>query len=116
MSFLSEGELVFRAVNVNCDLICDIIPVDTVINLMCAAAYKTAGQYDKDSGKRPSSLPVYHSNSGTTNPASWGDFHDLLLAASYKFPMENIIFPPDCLFHPNKVIFQICEIQGDQSG
>lgn len=91
--------------NANSDLICDIIPVDTVINMMCAVAYKTAKQYVKDSGKKPSSLPVYHCNSGTSNPASWGDFHDLLLAACHKFPMENIIFPPpkSGVFHPNKV-------------
>ena len=95
--------LVFRAMNANSDKICDIIPVDTVINLMCAVAYKTAEQYDKDSGKKPGSLPVYNCNSGTTNPSSWGTFHDLLLEACYKFPMENIIFPPGCIFHTNKV-------------
>ena len=90
-----------RAVNVDSDAICDIIPVDTVINLMCAVAYKTAEQYK--SGQKPTSIPVYHCNSGTANPASWGDFHDMLIGSCHKFPVENMIFPPACTFHKSKV-------------
>ena len=62
--FLAEGELWYRALNADSDAICDIIPVDTVINMMCAVAYRTAGQYDRKAGKRPSEIPVYNCNSG----------------------------------------------------
>ena len=90
-----------RAVNVDSDAICDIIPVDTVINLMCAVAYKTAKQYK--CGQKPTSIPVYHCNSGTANPVSWGAFHDMLIGSCHKFPVENMIFPPACTFHKSKV-------------
>ena len=89
--------------NADSAAICDIIPVDTVINMMCAVAYKTVEKYAKDPSAKQSPLPVYNCNSGTANPATWGEFHDLLIASCYKFPMENIIFPPYCLFHTNKV-------------
>ena len=91
-----------RAINGDSAAICDIIPVDTVINLMCAVAYKTAEQYSR-CGQRPATIPVYHCNSGTANPAPWGDFHDMLIESCHKFPVENMIFPPACTFHKSKV-------------
>ena len=91
-----------RAVNVDSDATCDIIPVDTVINLMCAVAYKTAEQYSR-CGQRPATIPVYHCNSGTANPCTWGEFHYMLMGSIFKFPVENIIFPPANTFHNNKV-------------
>ena len=44
--FLKQNTVVifFRAISADSDAICDIIPVDTVINLMCAVAFKTAEQ------------------------------------------------------------------------
>ena len=87
--------------NANPAATCDIIPVDTVINMMCAVAYKTAEKYNKSA--KPNSIPVYNCNSGTLNPATWGEFNKLLITAAHKFPMENIIFPPATLFHTNKV-------------
>ena len=47
------------------DNVADVIPVDTVINLMCAVAFKTAEQYSKTANLRPKKIPVYNCNLST---------------------------------------------------
>ena len=85
------GHGVLRTMYANPDYIADIIPVDTVINLMCAVAYKTAGQYDKETGKKPEDIPVYNCNSGTDAPMTWRELSIYGIQACHEYPFENVL-------------------------
>ena len=89
---VGAGHGVLRSMYALPDNIADIIPVDTVINLMCAVAYKTAKQYDKETSKRPKEVPVYNCNSSTDNPITWREMAwDHWTPGFYKYPFENIL-------------------------
>ena len=75
----------------NPNLAADIVPVDTVINLMCAVAHKTARQHDGVSGERPAEVPVYNCNSSTDNPVTWGELWKSFVEACYIWPSETAI-------------------------
>ena len=85
------GHGVLRTMYANPNYIADLIPVDTVINLMCAVAYKTAGQYDRETGEKPEDIPVYNCNSGTDAPITWRELSEYGIYASHKYPFENIL-------------------------
>ena len=89
---VGAGHGVLRSMYANPDNIADIIPVDTVINLMCAVAYKTAMQYDKVTNKRPKEVPVYNCNSSTDKPVTWREMgFDHWLPGFHKYPFENML-------------------------
>ena len=73
------------------DRLADIIPVDIVINLMCAVAFKTAGQYDSKAGERPSEIPVYNCNSGSENPMTWGELWTWWTEACNRWPSDTAL-------------------------
>ena len=77
------------------DNIADLVPVDTVINLMCAVAYKTSLQYNKVTDKKPIKIPVYNCNSGTTKPITWReacyDHCATWNGAFYLLPFDNML-------------------------
>ena len=87
--FISQG--ILRSMINNPNMVADIIPVDTVINLMCAVAHKTAEQYDRRAGKRPTEVPVYNCNSSTDNPLTWGELWKTFVEACYIWPSETTI-------------------------
>ena len=87
--FISQG--ILKCIYNKPDMLADIIPVDVVINLMCAVAFKTAGQYDKKVGKRPSQIPVYNCNSGSDNPMTWGDLWKWWVEACNRWPSETAL-------------------------
>ena len=74
------------------DNVADVIPVDTVINLMCAVAFKTAEQYSKTANLRLKKIPVYNCNSSTEKPVYWREMaYDHWKPGIYKYPFENMI-------------------------
>ena len=87
--FISQGAL--RSMINNPNLVADIIPVDTVINLMCAVALKTARQHDRKAGKRPAEVPVYNCNSSTDSPVTWGQIWNSFVEACYIWPSETAL-------------------------
>ena len=89
---VGAGHGVLRSMYAFPDNIADIIPVDTVINLMCAVAYKTAMQYDKGTNERPKEVPVYNCNSSTDKPVTWREMgFDHWLPGFHKYPFENML-------------------------
>lgn len=52
----------------NCDAmgVADIIPVDIPVNMMITMAWYTAVY-------KPSTVPIFHSTSGSVNPFTWGE-------------------------------------------
>ena len=87
--FISQGAL--RSMINNPAIVADLVPVDTVINLMCAVALKTAKQYNREAGKRPEEVPVYNCNSSTDSPATWGEIWKFFLEACYIWPSETTL-------------------------
>ena len=73
------------------DNVADVIPVDTVINLMCAVAFKTAEQYSKTANLRLKKIPVYNCNSSTEKPVTWQECGEYWTQGFYKFPFENML-------------------------
>ena len=88
---VAAGHGVMRTMYKIPDNIADIIPVDTVINLICAVAYKTAKQYDKRTDMRPKEIPVYNCNSSTEKPVTWKECSEYWTQGFYKFPFENML-------------------------
>ena len=87
--FISQG--ILKCIYNKPEKLADIIPVDIVINLMCAVAFKTAGQYDRNAGKRPSEIPVYNCNSGSDNPMTWGELWSWWTEACNRWPSETAL-------------------------
>ena len=87
--FISQGAL--RSMINNPAIVADLVPVDTVINLMCAVALKTAKQYNREAGKRPEEVPVYNCNSSTDSPVTWGEIWKFFLEACYIWPSETTL-------------------------
>lgn len=74
------------------DNVADVIPVDTVINLMCAVAFKTAEQYSKTANLRLKKIPVYNCNSSTEKPVYWREMAlNHWIPGIHKYPFENMI-------------------------
>lgn len=46
--------------------VADIIPVDIPVNMMISVAWFTAVH-------KPSSVPIFHSTTGSVNPFTWGE-------------------------------------------
>ena len=88
---VAAGHGVMRTMYKIPDNIADIIPVDTVINLICAVAYKTAKKYDRSTGMRPEEIPVYNCNSSTEKPVTWQECGEYWTQGFYKFPFENML-------------------------
>ena len=88
---VAAGHGVMRTMYKIPENIADIIPVDTVINLICAVAYKTAKQYDRSTGMRPKAIPVYNCNSSTEKPVTWQECGEFWTQGFHKFPFENML-------------------------
>ena len=66
------GHGILRSISGNPGAVADIVPVDAVVNLMCAVALETSRQYGNSKERRggggggggPEELPVYNMSSG----------------------------------------------------
>ena len=70
------------------DNVADMIPVDVVINLMCAVARKTYVQYKEG---RVENIPVYNSHSSTEKPVTWREATVYGVSGCLESPFENIM-------------------------
>lgn len=88
------------------DLIADLIPVDIVINLMCAVAPEIAAHRNNSTGgissgnKRHTTTttasahttPIYNCTSGSMNPITWGDVETISLEHILNYPMNKMFW------------------------
>lgn len=70
MSAVGKG--IFHTIMCNEDSIADFIPVDIVINLMVAAAWRTATT-------KPYGMTIYNCCTGETKPITWGKLVSLAI-------------------------------------
>ncbi|KAE8751586.1 hypothetical protein FOCC_FOCC001833 [Frankliniella occidentalis] len=100
--------------SIHCDptKVCDLIPVDVVVNVVLAAAWSTAlerppliAEAHRDPGRaapRAGAVPaVYNCVSSASNPVTWGKLLEDWLAAVRASPSPSALWWPDCTFTPS---------------
>ncbi|EFX77194.1 hypothetical protein DAPPUDRAFT_54548 [Daphnia pulex] len=94
------GKGLLRTAITNCQLVGDMIPVDISINLMIAAAWKSAigGMHE---------AKVYNCVTGSHNPVTWGQFNQYGIAAWKRFPTKDMAWYPSINYHTHEIPFKI---------
>ncbi|XP_037946927.1 putative fatty acyl-CoA reductase CG5065 [Teleopsis dalmanni] len=85
------GKGLFRTIMCEENNVADMVPVDIVINLMIAAAWRTATQ-------KLDNLLIYNCCTGQRHPITWGQFVSYAMAQVRKHPLEG------CLWYPTGVL------------
>ncbi|XP_017148612.1 putative fatty acyl-CoA reductase CG5065 [Drosophila miranda] len=85
VSALAKG--MFRTMMCEKNYVADMVPVDIVINLMIAAAWRTATHKSND-------LRIYNCCTGQRNPLIWSEFVKYAMCSVRKHPLEG------CLWYP----------------
>ncbi len=88
---LNIGNGLLRTLRSNEKSCIDLIPVDTVINLMIAVAWYTATQ-------RPDSVLVYNSSSGISNKITYKEFKEYSVSTWRQYPSARIFRYPGVRF------------------
>ena len=70
-------------------LVADLMPVDMVINLMCAVAPATARGTHLERGKE---TPIYNCTSGSKNPITWRDVETMATIHILQNPMHKMFW------------------------
>lgn len=74
---------------------CDVVPVDIVINLVIASAWRTASSKSRD-------IQIYNCVTSRRNPITWGEFVNLSIENMIKHPMENVVWYPTGALRMNR--------------
>ncbi|XP_032293111.1 putative fatty acyl-CoA reductase CG5065 [Drosophila virilis] len=85
VSALAKG--LFRTMMCEKNYVADMVPVDIVINLMIAAAWRTAT-------RKSNNLLIYNCCTGQRNPIIWSEFVKYAMSSVRKHPLEG------CLWYP----------------
>ncbi|XP_030368978.1 putative fatty acyl-CoA reductase CG5065 [Scaptodrosophila lebanonensis] len=85
VSALAKG--LFRTMMCEKNYVADLVPVDIVINLMIAAAWRTAT-------RKSNNLLIYNCCTGQRNPIVWSEFVKYAMTSVRKHPLEG------CLWYP----------------
>ncbi|XP_034479219.1 putative fatty acyl-CoA reductase CG5065 [Drosophila innubila] len=85
VSALAKG--MFRTMMCEKNYVADMVPVDIVINLMIAAAWRTAT-------RKSNNLLIYNCCTGQRNPIIWSEFVKFAMTSVRKHPLEG------CLWYP----------------
>ncbi|BFG06476.1 putative fatty acyl-CoA reductase [Drosophila madeirensis] len=85
VSALAKG--MFRTMMCEKNYVADMVPVDIVINLMIAAAWRTATH-------KSNNLLIYNCCTGQRNPLIWSEFVKYAMCSVRKHPLEG------CLWYP----------------
>ncbi|XP_067626537.1 putative fatty acyl-CoA reductase CG5065 [Eurosta solidaginis] len=85
------GKGLFRTIMCEKNYVADMVPVDIVINLMIAAAWRTATS-------KSDALAIYNCCTGQRHPIQWGEFVKYAMKHVRKHPLEG------CLWYPTGVL------------
>ncbi|KAK9886421.1 hypothetical protein WA026_016701 [Henosepilachna vigintioctopunctata] len=96
----AAGKGVFRAMLCDPNKTADIVPVDIVINLMLAAAWRIGTTQNRE-------LQIYHCSTGQQKPITWKNFIGLCFVYMRKYPISNVSWYPDGTVTSSR-IFNIC--------
>lgn len=89
------GKGLFRTMLCEANYVADMVPVDIVINLMIAAAWRTATA-------KPDSLLIYNCCTGQQKPITWGQFVELAINKTRLHPLEGCLWYPTGILRMNR--------------
>uniref|UniRef100_A0A1B0ADE2 Fatty acyl-CoA reductase n=1 Tax=Glossina pallidipes TaxID=7398 RepID=A0A1B0ADE2_GLOPL len=89
LSALAKG--LFRSIVCEQNYVADVVPVDIVINLMIAAAWRKATH-------KTDNFSIYNCCTGQRHPIRWGEFVNHTLSMVRKHPLES------CVWYPSGVL------------
>ena len=101
------GSGILRSLRVNRPCVADLVPVDDVASLLCAAAVERARSFPGRAGLagittgragHAGITTVYHATSGAPNPITWGEIEDSMLPIIREFPPEKLLWYPGGTF------------------
>lgn len=93
---LASSKGVLRTMLYKSNANADLIPVDTVINLMITVAWYTATT-------RSNQIMIYNCTSGLLNPITWGDIQRVVFPILLNYPSMEIFRYPGGCFKTNKL-------------
>lgn len=96
---VATGKGLLRTVKASPRAVADLIPVDTVVNLILSVGWYTAVH-------RPKSTRIYHCTSGTLNPCKWGEMGTQIMVNLEKVPLESAFWVPKTGFATNTVYME----------
>lgn len=79
------------------DAICDLVPVDTVVNCMIVASWHT-----RANRKAQNEILIYNCTTGQINMFTWGMFRMYAVNTFVKYPFENVFILPNPHFTTSK--------------
>lgn len=91
------GNGLFRTIICEKDYQCDIIPVDFVINLVIAVAWRTAATKSND-------MEVYNCVTSRQKPITWEQFVRLSIENMIRHPMEGVVWYPTGTLRMNRFL------------
>lgn len=100
---LASGKGILRTMLFKSKACADLIPVDTVINLMISVAWYTAT-------KRPNSIMIYNCTSGLYNRLEWGDIERMAFPLFLQYPSSQIYRYPGGNFKESRFINDLCNL------
>lgn len=93
---LACGKGVLRTMLYDGDAAADLIPVDTVINLMITAAWSTGTNHTND-------IRIYNCTSGKLNCITWGDIERIAFPILLRYPPVEVFRYPGGSFKNSKL-------------
>lgn len=84
----AAGKGIFRTMFCDPNKTADLIPVDMVINLMLAAAWRIGTTKNRE-------LQIYHCSTGQQNPISWKNFIYSCFVYMRQYPFTEVTWYPD---------------------
>ncbi|XP_055387921.1 putative fatty acyl-CoA reductase CG5065 isoform X2 [Condylostylus longicornis] len=91
------GQGLFRTILCEKNFTADMVPVDIVINLMIAAAWKVGTS-------KPESLLIYNCCTGQQHPITWGQFVEYAMRETRRHPLEGCLWYPTGVLRMNRSI------------
>lgn len=92
---IANGDL--RTLICEQNILFDIVPVDTIINMMIVTAWKTAINKTYE-------IKVYNCVSSKQNPITWGEFIVKTMKYIYLHPLEGVFWYPTCTMRSNRLL------------
>lgn len=89
------GNGIFRTIICEQDFVVDVVPVDIVINLVIAAAWRTATS-------KPCEMKVYNCVTSKQNPITWGEFVGSSIKFMIRHPLESVFWYPTGVLRMNR--------------
>ncbi|XP_022240863.1 fatty acyl-CoA reductase 1-like [Limulus polyphemus] len=100
---VATGKGILRTMMVQRSIGADVIPVDTVVNMMICVAWQMKIE-------RPENVMVYNCTSGPINRVTWGEIERLAYPFILTHPSMEVLRYPGGSFKTNRLLNRICEV------